>query len=1086
VNLPEASGASNFRSATAACSGTSKSFLSENQGEKTTENQGGRDLLLEQILWVPKSPTTGIIGYPSYLLRQEEKESENQGLQVLSEVTQEEARLIWPERKPEQWVYAHEVPDIEECHLPLIAQQVSESENFACACTLTNVCRECEGIPREIGFNNLDVTKVEIMRDCERRCPKRVFPAAVEGYSTLEWLGYRRIFGGVTTMTHASHVIFFLFLQFGFGKAAPSQWAENYALIAPATSWLIIALAVLWLVYGLLSRFDRYAEQAKKAFYWSLGIQGVTALVGLGSIVSTLWTANRRYTLPPQGARQTANKTGMFMTGMLSLMMLLLAPIMGSKKIVEMCKPVLELLKQIPYASWMAEWLHDWWEGKVDFDDLPEDPADEVRQYAKKVYGEYANAQREYDGAKNTEPVKPKGFRFHGRGTTINAEGVDYCRVIRFDIKQEQCMRLEDFCTYFKMQRFEVPITCKLFNKERIFSTVEDFLEFLEDPNGPYEQYLAEGHVVCRPKDESSHPLPNVVSFDYSHMEGATEVMKAEERLAKAKEKMDALNSEQRAFVEDADEKEVVREAMQGFSDASEKLKTTSASSTSSEEHGPWSGMTKPLEPQCFFEEEEIREAELREKVRPWRSAFSPKQYWTAFTSLFVRQAVRKSDPSQPVTTFEEVMPKAYDVMDEEVEKAKLRADEESDSGLWDVTHFLDSCVESVCDWWSNTSYGPKLDEAADQCFFSPYEKARDYVSGKWNQIPLKVRKATKVCVVVLCAAAYMWSRSRDETELDDQKAGWNLKGKGGRNGKQNRRGGPRRNIGRRKPWDYSEGPVDHPEDVWDETHDRNADRRWDGPDYYGRMDGQSTGPQVPSVIDDSAVQRAIFKSKKLRIRVDTQDYLQWLNESRQAYQKALEKKQLTPQAWNADQLAAGVYKIYDSENRYLCSGTLVADQMFVVMHALSEDQTKIYYARNHVHSIVMRASTLTPHNDHIASFKVSGYSTPFKATAMKKLTESSIVTVFGYGEGLASKPDSIVGFASPSGWCTAATRRGDCTSPVLDKEGRIVGFWTHGDGEQFGRFEVVSDQLLAFIRQARPVTHSGLDFQSTPRYRQL
>jgi len=366
------------------------------------------------------------------------------------------------------------------------------------------------------------------------------------------------------------------------------------------------------------------------------------------------------------------------------------------------------------------------------------------------------------------------------------------------------------------------------------------------------------------------------------------------------------------------------------------------------------------------------------------------------------------------------------------------------------------------------------IDNAVTDYLYIPYARVTDCVIKYWRQVPLKGRKFFKGVTIAVCTVAflYMMSRSRDETDLDEQKSGWNLN-KGGRKGKKNNRrqtGGPRRNFGKRTPYDYSEGAEDH-----DDRYETHVDE-------YGNMEGQASGPQIPDIKDDSAQQRAIFKSKKLRIRVDTQDYVHWLNESRQNFQRQLEQKKLAPQSWKPDELAGGVYKVYDMNNNYLCTGTLVADQMFVVMHALSEDLTKHYFARNHVHSITMKAATLTVHNDHIASFKVSGFATPFKAHHLRPLKESSIVTVYGFGDGSVSRPEVIVGFASPTGWCTAATRRGDCTSPVLDKDGYVVGFWTHGDGDQFGRFEIVTDKLVDFMRHVKPVTHSGLDFQSCPR----
>jgi len=259
--------------------------------------------------------------------------------------------------------------------------------------------------------------------------------------------------------------------------------------------------------------------------------------------------------------------------------------------------------------------------------------------------------------------------------------------------------------------------------------------------------------------------------------------------------------------------------------------------------------------------------------------------------------------------------------------------------------------------------------------------------------------------------------------------------------------------------------------------------RRWE----YEDMDGQANNyMDQPPLDDDSEFRRKVYAARKRVLRVKCNDYMDWLNESRQSYEKEIRLQKLTRQAWNSHNLASGVYKIYDDSDRYKCTGTLVADRMFVVLHALSEDLGKNYKAVNHQHSLILKASTLKIHNDEIASFKHSGTPTPFNSKKLKVMTTSQIVTVFGYGEGSYDQPDSITGFASPIGWCNAATRNGDCTSPVLDKDGNIVGFWTHGNGIDFGRFEPVTQDLINFVQGRTPVTHAGLDFQSRPHFQAL
>jgi len=150
-------------------------------------------------------------------------------------------------------------------------------------------------------------------------------------------------------------------------------------------------------------------------------------------------------------------------------------------------------------------------------------------------------------------------------------------------------------------------------------------------------------------------------------------------------------------------------------------------------------------------------------------------------------------------------------------------------------------------------------------------------------------------------------------------------------------------------------------------------------------------------------------------------------------------------------------------------------------MHCLSENIANKYTARNHVHSLQLLASEMLVMNDDIVAFRVHGIKSPFGNTNLKVLQDAAIVTIFGFGSGDKTTPDSIVGFASPQGWCNAKTRSGDCTSPVLDRDGNIVGFWTHGNGNDFGRFECVTDSFIALAKSGFQVTHNGLDFQSSP-----
>lgn len=192
------------------------------------------------------------------------------------------------------------------------------------------------------------------------------------------------------------------------------------------------------------------------------------------------------------------------------------------------------------------------------------------------------------------------------------------------------------------------------------------------------------------------------------------------------------------------------------------------------------------------------------------------------------------------------------------------------------------------------------------------------------------------------------------------------------------------------------------------------------------------------------------------------------------------ELTKMRKQSWNPSVKSAGVFKIYDGKNRYRCTGTLVGQRMYVVNHVMDESLTEVYIARNHVHNIELDPKTYQVMNDEIGSFFTSGVPSVFKASNLKIMDDAAIVSILGYGEGANSSPDIITGFASPKGWCNAATRCGDCSAPALDIDGNIVGFWTHGNGKTFGRFEPITEEFIE-LAKIQYASHSGLDFRSRP-----
>jgi len=147
---------------------------------------------------------------------------------------------------------------------------------------------------------------------------------------------------------------------------AMSNFLEKlgYAII------VFIAIALYW-TYTLKELIPWLRKTAVRWYTMNLVIGVASVMAPLAAKFLPKLFGSRR-DLYSQGARQDGNKAGMFLTGLLSLCMFGLAPFMGAQKIVNLIKPILDMLKQIPYVTWFADWVRQWWKGEVTFDDLPQ------------------------------------------------------------------------------------------------------------------------------------------------------------------------------------------------------------------------------------------------------------------------------------------------------------------------------------------------------------------------------------------------------------------------------------------------------------------------------------------------------------------------------------------------------------------------------------------------------------------------------------------------------------------------------------------------------------------------------------------
>jgi hypothetical protein len=285
------------------------------------------------------------------------------------------------------------------------------------------------------------------------------------------------------------------------------------------------------------------------------------------------------------------------------------------------------------------------------------------------------------------------------------------------------------------------------------------------------------------------------------------------------------------------------------------------------------------------------------------------------------------------------------------------------------------------------------------------------------------------------------------------------------------------------------------PDRDFEKARDKRMNNRFEALEGQGRVHIPVKGPVLVEKVtkrpilpparkpNEPLLQNKIRTSKK-PVSANKKDILGFLVDAADKQKKAMAHFKAKPQSFEPNALAAGVYRWYRVEGdkmTYLCTATHVGNKMIVVLHSLSEDVSVKYRAINHVHTFDFKGSDVNVYGEHLAWFPVSGHPSPFKGTTMKVLEDAQIVSVFGYGNGQKTAPDVVTGFASPLGWCNARTRDGDCTSPVLDSDGKIVGFWTHGNGIDFGRFEPVTSEFIAIVKNGPNPEHVGLDFLNRP-----
>lgn len=773
-----------------------------------------------------------------------------------------------------------------------------------------------------------------------------------------------------------------------------------------------------------------------------------------------------------QGARQTFNRASIFLTGLLSLAMLILAPIMGSKKILEIIRPILDLLRQVPYASWVMDWLSKWWEGEVDFDDLPEDMSglheefkddsfkatqQELREHAERMQAHHQRwrdidekrrqSQEKLDEMLDQveiDQVRAENNSRAGVGCDLN-EGFDYksfdkVEKVRKEIDKRQKNAEKDVEKFKK--KFQQTFVSEKKKEVKIATDFND-KQFEQDLEDALRTSCVVEATIRDVDDEDKYLFESVnhIKYDGSKINNKHQTW---ENVNQTWEKVNqtkvdkSLNLEQQGLTEEEKQQKLYKSVAKYLSMKPEDVIRI---------------MAQPLS------EDSANERLIRQFVNQHENWFN-------------NHSVDNDDYNFDRDYNGDLPP----LIDEEF----FRSRKENPWRTW------------LNDKWEDFKYC----ELENEYVIS----ARDWF--------LENKETIGKCLIFAACFYAGYRRNLSNENYDDPPEDEYLEAdkQGVNRGKK--RGGAYKHVRNRKRPRGSGGEEDdlkggivleNPLTERELYYEKMRAERYDGNEfgYEGEtytfnhrmrdrrdLEQQGNVVDMPSLQDDTEIRRKIYAAKRRVVRANKKDVEAFISQARKKFESALVK--CKKQSWNPNDKAAGVFKIYNDENRYLCTGTLVGNKMYVVMHVLSEDTTKNYTARNHVHSLELKGSKMYLMNDEIAAFDVNGIKSPFTCKNLKVLEDADIVTVFGFGSGGSTTPDSIVGFASPLGWCNAQTRCGDCTSPVLNKDGNIVGFWTNGNGVDFGRFEKITEEFIELAKKNLTANHVGLDFRSSPLFQKL